>query len=43
MANLFEFVRKHLLNEVMIRTKICHKNVAVTKSDQYTWEKCYSK
>ena len=36
MPNLFEYVRKHLLNEVVIWTKICHKNVAVTKKSVST-------
>ena len=36
MPNLFKYVRKHLLNEVVIWIKICHKNVAVTKKSVST-------
>ena len=36
MPYLFEYVKKHLLNEVVIWTKICHQNVAVTKKSVST-------
>ena len=42
MPNLFEYVRKHLLNEVVIWTKICHKNVAVTKKSVSTLGKNFT-
>ena len=42
MPNLFEYVRKHFLNEVVIWTKICHKNVAVTKKSVSTLGKNFT-
>ena len=42
MSNLFQCVRKHLLNEVVIWTKICHKNVAVTKKSVSTLGKNFT-
>ena len=42
MPNLFEYVRKHLLNEVVIWTKICHKNVTVTKKQFSTLGKKFA-
>ena len=42
MPNLFECVRKHLLNEVVIWTKTCHKNVAVTKKSVSTLGKTFT-
>ena len=41
MPNLFECVRKHLLNEVVIWSKICHENVAVNKKSFGTLGKNY--
>ena len=41
MPNLFEYVRKYLLNEVVIWTKICNKNVAVTKNLVMQHQKTY--
>ena len=42
MANLFEYVKKHFLNEVMIWIKICHKNVAVSKKSVSTLGKIFT-
>ena len=42
MANLFEYVKKHLLNEVMIWIKIWHKNVAVSKKSVSTLGKNFT-
>ena len=41
MPNLFAYAKKHLLNEVVIWSKICHKNVAVTKKSVGTLAKNY--
>ena len=42
MPNLFEYVRKHFLNEVVIWTKICLKNVVVTKKSVSTLGKFFT-
>ena len=42
MPNLFKYVRKHLLNEVVIWIKICHKIVAVTKKSVSTLGKNFT-
>ena len=42
MPNLFEYVKKHLLNVVVIWTKIFHKNVVVTKKSVSTLGKNFT-
>ena len=42
MPNLFKYLRKHLLNEVVIWIKICHKIVAVTKKSVSTLGKIFT-
>ena len=42
MTNLFEYLRKHLLNEVLIWTKLSHQNVVVTKKSVSTHGKNFA-